>query len=298
MEDVIQVTDVSHFFQLEKGTLLMARLELYDLDIPGNKYWKLKYNIEALRREGKEHLVTFGGAYSNHIAATAEASKKYGFSCTGIIRGEKESMVNHTLSRARQLGMSLRFIDRETYRKWKLGMVNLDEFLGFKNYYLLPEGASNTLAVKGCSEIMSHIPGEFDLLACPLGSGSTLAGIAASGKGKEILGFSSLKNGQYMEAEVQRLLEDYKKAVDAKMKESQWRLIHDYHFGGFAKITRELKDFFHDFKKKTGIELDLVYTAKMMFGLRDMLANAEIQSGRKILAMHTGGVQGNRGFDL
>ena len=237
----------------------------------------MKYNLDYMKEKGMDHLVTFGGAFSNHIAAVAAAGKKFRLRTTGIIRGEERNASNPTLSLARENGMELRFIDRQTYREWKQGTFTLDDFLGLEDYYLLPEGGSNTLAVKGCSEILDHVEKKYDVIACPVGSGGTLAGlIVSSEKDQKVLGFSSLKGGAYMEDEILSLLVKYDKEYGSRHAEKKnWQLIHDYHFGGFAKVNGELIAFYMDFLERTGIELDLIYTAKMMYGLKDMISKGK-----------------------
>ena len=291
MKEVLQVQKIESDIMGNKCELNMLRCDLFDPDIPGNKFWKMKYNIKAMMDKEQNHMVTFGGAFSNHIAATAAAGKKYGFKTTGIIRGEASSISNHTLTLARENGMDFFFIDRTNYRSWKKGEINLDDFMGFKNYYLLPEGGSNELAVKGCSEILDSIENNYDLITCPVGSGGTLSGIiAASDITQNVLGFSSLKGGEYIENDVKELLVKYDEKLASK---HNWSINHEFHFGGFAKAKKELIDFFHEFKDETKIELDLIYTAKMMFGLKQMIESGRIVEGSSILAIHTGGQQGN-----
>jgi len=291
MKEVLQVQKMESQIMGNKCEVSLLRCDLFDSDIPGNKYWKMKYNMEAMFERGQNHLVTFGGAFSNHIAATAATGKKYGFRTTGIIRGESSNVSNHTLTKAREDGMEFFFIDRANYRFWKKGKENLNDFLEFKNYYLLPEGGSNELAVKGCAEILDSVDNNFDIVACPVGSGGTLAGlIAASSSTQKVLGFSSLKGGEYLENEVRELLISYDKKLASK---DNWSINHQFHFGGFAKAKKELLDFFHEFRKETSIELDLIYTAKMMLGLKQMIKSGEIDEGSTILAIHTGGQQGN-----
>jgi 1-aminocyclopropane-1-carboxylate deaminase/D-cysteine desulfhydrase-like pyridoxal-dependent ACC family enzyme len=295
MEEGLLIDRLNSQFAGDDVSVHLLRCDLYDLEVPGNKFWKMKYNLEEMHKLGQDQLVTFGGAFSNHIAATAAAGKKFGFKTTGIIRGEQHAGVNHTLSRASALGMDLKFIDRETYRQWKQGKVDLKEYLGFRDFYLLPEGGSNVLAVDGCSEILPMNSARFNVIACPVGTGSTLAGIiVSSDSNQRIMGFSSLKNGQYLKDEIQDLLKKYdEKHGSHHAKKKNWQLIHDHHFGGFAKVTNELIDFFTTFRKEQGVELDLIYTAKMMFGLKQMIRQDNFQKNEKILAIHTGGQQGN-----
>lgn len=273
----------------------MLRCDLFEPDIPGNKYWKLKYNIVEMRRSGLNHMLTFGGAYSNHIAATAAAGRKFGFNTIGIIRGEKESLNNHTLQLAQENGMNLHFIDRDQYRQLKGGKLDVSDLIGSSDYYILPEGGSNAQAVAGCKEIISLIDDPFDVLICAVGTGATLAGlIVGSADNQQIIGFPAVKGGEYLKNDIRKLLENFDSQYNEKTaKRENWSLVHDYHFGGFAKVNRELIDFYRDFLSKTGIELDLIYTSKMMFGLRDMLLRGLIDSGKNIAIIHSGGVQGN-----
>jgi 1-aminocyclopropane-1-carboxylate deaminase len=272
----------------------LLRTDLYDVDIPGNKYFKMKYNIEEMRNLGLLEMVTFGGAFSNHIAAVAAAGKKYGFGTTGVIRGESTSWNNATLSKAEAQGMKLKFIDRNTYREWKKGKVNLNDFLAMESYYTLPEGGSNVLALKGCSEILD-VNHDYNVIACPVGSGGTLAGLIVGAKeNQKVLGFSALKGGKFLKQDVQNLLEQYDLEYGTKHGEKKnWQIITDFHFGGFAKMDEELFDYYNEFNKAFDIELDLIYTSKMMYGIGKMIKDGRIEKENKILAIHTGGQQGN-----
>ena len=283
------IQEVSRSTGFSGNSISMLRLDLFEPDVPGNKYFKLKYNIEDMKKRGLDHLVTFGGAYSNHIAATAAAGKKFGFNTTGIIRGEAKDWHNHTLAQAEKDGMRLRFIDRITYREWKKGKVDLEDFIGLKDYYLLPEGGSNALAVKGCAEIHDLLGEEYDVIACPVGSGGTLAGLIAGSKsGQHIMGFSALKGGDFLTEDVKELLND-----EGYSDSGNWSIELDHHRGGFAKVDDELISFYREFRESTGIELDLIYTAKMMMALKEMVESGKFKSGTRILAIHTGGQQGN-----
>ena len=268
----------------------MLRIDLHDPDIPGNKFWKLKYNIREMEDRGLDTMVSFGGAYSNHISALAAAGRKYGFKSVGIIRGEELSGDNPTLAEAAKQGMELKFIDRTTYRDWKKGAVDLDEFLGMENYYLLPEGGSNALAVRGCAEILNESTREYNIICCPVGSGGTLAGlIAGSVPEQNILGFSALKGGEYLEEEVMDLVEAYAPGIDRK----NWLLNHDYHFGGFASVKLTLLKTYQKFLELNNVELDLIYTVKMVYGVWDLLRSGSLDPDKRILLIHTGGQQGN-----
>ena len=257
--------------------------------ISGNKYRKLKYNIEAAKKLGVSKLITFGGAYSNHIAAVAFAGQEFGFETIGIIRGdelEDKIQENPTLLFAQGYGMQFKFISRESYRE-KHSMSFIEKLKKeFDNFYLLPEGGTNELAVKGCEEILTEADTYFDYVCCAMGTGGTISGIINSSKqGQQILGFPALK-GSFLKEDISRFV-----------TRKNWNIINEYHFGGYAKITMELIEFIKKFKKENNIQLDPVYTGKMMFGIFDLLKKGYFKKGSKILAIHTGGLQGIKGMN-
>ncbi len=258
--------------------------------ISGNKYRKLKYNIEAAKSQKKSTLLTFGGAYSNHIAAVAYAGKIKGLQTIGIIRGEElESKVatNPTLKLAQSCGMQLKFISREDYRN-KAKPVFLEGLKSeFDDFYLLPEGGTNSLAVKGCEEILTEKDAQFDFICCSVGTGGTISGlINASKKHQKVLGFPALK-GDFLKQDVRKFA-----------KQDNWELIDDYHFGGYGKIKPELITFINNFKADYKIPLDPIYTGKMMYGIFDLLRKGFFPNDSKLLAIHTGGLQGIEGMNL
>lgn len=270
-------------------TLAIKREDFLHPFISGNKYRKLKYNLLEAQAQEKTTLVTFGGAFSNHIAALAFAGLEKGFKTVGVIRGEElenKWQSNPTLSLAHSHGMRFKFIDRQTYRL-KTSPVFLNELKNeFGNFYLVPEGGTNTLAIKGCEEILSSNDAGFNKVCVSVGTGGTVSGlINASNNKQEILGFSALK-GDF-------LAEDIASITTKK----NWKLISDYHFGGYAKISEELVHFINWFKEETTIPLDPIYTGKMLYGLLDMIKNDNFVPGTKILAIHTGGLQGVVGMN-
>ena len=257
--------------------------------ISGNKYRKLKYNIEAAKKLGVSKLITFGGTYSNHIAAVAFAGQEFGFETIGIIRGdelEDKIQENPTLLFAQGCGMQFKFISRESYRE-KHSMSFIEKLKKeFDNFYLLPEGGTNELAVKGCEEILTEADTYFDYVCCAMGTGGTISGIINSSKqGQQILGFPALK-GSFLKEDISRFV-----------TRKNWNIINEYHFGGYAKITMELIEFINQFKKENNIQLDPVYTGKMMYGIFDLLKKGYFKKGSKILAIHTGGLQGITGMN-
>lgn len=270
-------------------TLTIKREDLLHPHISGNKFRKLKYNIQEAKRLGKNALLTFGGAYSNHIAATAAAGKEYGLETIGIIRGEElvsKIAGNPTLAFAQSCGMRFKFISREAYRhKTEPGF--LAGLTGeFGDCYIVPEGGTNTLAVKGCEEILTPEDSAFTHICCAVGTGGTISGLINSAAGnQQVLGFPALKNAG--------LQDD----ILTFAKNKNWQLIEEYHFGGYGKVTPELITFMNRFFKETSILLDPVYTAKMVFGVIDLINKGFFAANAHILLIHTGGLQGIAGMN-
>lgn len=264
----------------------LLRTDLNHPHISGNKLYKLKYNLEAACRSNKQTLLTFGGAYSNHIAAVAAAGKTYGFKTIGIIRGEAYQPLNPTLQFASDQGMHLEYVSREMYRQKDLLLNYVKERFG-GNFFLIPEGGSNELGVEGCKEIVRHIPVPFDHICCSCGTGTTLTGIILSLKpSQKAMGFQVLKAPNYIQGEVRRQLEA------AGQQKSNWCVFDNYHFDGYAKIKAELLAFMKKFESRHRIPLDPIYTGKMMFGLYDLMERGYFKQGETIVAVHTGGLQG------
>lgn len=257
--------------------------------VSGNKFRKLKYNLLHVREHGYRGILTFGGAFSNHIAATAYACKEAGIPCVGVIRGEelKDKPLNRTLAGAASQGMKFYFVSRETYRnKMSSEMQALWEET-YPGYYVLPEGGSNDLAVKGCEEILTAEDARFDVVCAAVGTGGTLAGlIKGSHPGQHIIGFPALK-GDFLKDEIVKFVQA-----------ENWSLQTGFHFGGYARVNEVLVDFINAFKLKTGIPLDPVYTGKMMYGIQVLAEEGFFNPGTKILAIHTGGLQGIPGMNL
>ncbi len=267
--------------------LFILRLDKTHSHSSGNKWYKLKYNLEEAKKQNKNTLLTFGGAFSNHLSATAAAGKEYGFNTIGIIRGDElTGEENSTLRFAKDSGMKLHFVSREEYRKKSTPEFNEGLKKQFGNFYLLPEGGTNDLAVAGCREILDSVTIPFDFICCAVGTGGTLAGIISSlKKNQKAIGFSVLKGAQFLSNEVNTLLK-FPSHI------SNWEIQQEYHFGGYAKYTPELLKFIADFEKQNSIPLDQVYTGKMMYGIYDMVRQNYFQKGSVVIAIHTGGLQG------
>ena len=267
----------------------IKREDLLHPFISGNKFRKLKYNILEAQNLEQKTLVTFGGAFSNHIAAVAAAGEKYGFETIGIIRGDElinKIETNPTLTFAQNCGMKFEFWTREEYRQ-KDNLEVLENLQKkYESAYILPEGGTNQLAVKGCEEILTDEDAKFDYICCAVGTGGTISGLINSSlPDQKILGFPAVRDSNLGEV------------VDAATNNKRWELICDYHFGGYAKITAELVHFINDFKKKTAIQLDPIYTAKMVFGVVDLINRNYFPENSRILLIHTGGLQGISGMN-
>ncbi|PHQ61249.1 MAG: 1-aminocyclopropane-1-carboxylate deaminase [Maribacter sp.] len=274
----------------KKISLYIKREDLVHHYISGNKYRKLKYNLIEAKTKVFTKLLTFGGAYSNHIAATAYAGKQYGFDTIGVIRGDELSekwKENPTLQLAHEHGMRFKFVSRESYRK-----RGSQDFIGrlkeeFGPFYLLPEGGTNALAIKGCEEILVPEDVEFDVVCCSVGTGGTIAGIINSTHSKQrVLGFSALK-GDFLNEDIRKFAQ-----------KENWTLQTEYHFGGYAKLNAGLIHFINDFKEKTQIPLDSIYTGKMVYGIFDLVKKDYFLPNTKILAIHTGGLQSVEGMNI
>ncbi|QAA81775.1 1-aminocyclopropane-1-carboxylate deaminase/D-cysteine desulfhydrase [Aequorivita sp. H23M31] len=270
-------------------SLFIKREDLLHPFVSGNKFRKLKYNIESAQLQSKDTLLTFGGAFSNHIAATAAAGKEFEMKTIGIIRGEEladKIGENPTLTFAQNCGMQFHFVSRETYRQKETSWFLNDLKEKFGDFYLVPEGGTNSFAVKGCTEILDVQDKIYDYVCVPVGTGGTIAGlIEASGENQNILGFSAL-NGIFQS-------EGIKKYTSKR----NYKLIDSYCFGGYGKIEKNLVRFINDFRSITGIPLDPVYTGKMLFGIMDLLKIGYFSENSRILAVHTGGLQGVAGMN-
>jgi 1-aminocyclopropane-1-carboxylate deaminase len=265
-------------------TLAIKRLDSVHPQISGNKFFKLKYNFAAAQQQGLKQVLTFGGAYSNHIAATAYAAHLFGMQSIGIIRGEElaHKALNPTLQTAQDFGMQLQFVSREMYRQKQSADFIQQLQAEFPNSYIIPEGGTNPLAIQGCTEILSPTDLEnFDLICCAAGTGGTIAGlIEASAAHQQVLGFSALK-GDF-------LTQDVKQWTARR----NWRITDEFCQGGYAKTTPELMQFIQEFETAYSIPLEQIYTGKMLFGIQQMILRGEIKPEQRVLILHTGGLQG------
>ncbi len=284
--------------------------------VSGNKFRKMKYNLLYMKKMGIRRLLTFGGAFSNHIHATAAAGQMLGIETIGVIRGERTEPLSPTLRFAEACGMHLRFVNRDDYRNKDLLMKTLKAQIS--DFYYLPEGGTNALAMLGTAEIVGEIEQQLENVApnficTPCGTGGTIAGIiSAANAATHVLGFSALK-GDFLQKDVTELLEMSKNTVytegslseifeEKKVRENShdngnWSINTDFHCGGYARFTPELIQFINNFKQKKGIALDPVYTGKMMLGIYKLIETGYFPDNSTIVAVHTGGLQGIEGFN-
>jgi 1-aminocyclopropane-1-carboxylate deaminase len=276
---------------LPKGiSLVIKREDLIHPFVSGNKFRKLKYNLLQAKAENQSTLLTFGGAYSNHIAAVGYAGKENGFQTIGIIRGDElgdKIESNPTLKFAQECGMQFEFVSRETYRL-KTEATYLEQLQQkYGSFYLIPEGGTNAFAIQGCEEILTPEDASFDFVACAIGTGGTISGLINSVlPHQKVLGFPALK-GDFLQDEIRNFV-----------RQDNWELITDYHFGGYGKVTNDLIDWINQFYEQTQIPLDPVYTGKMVFGIVDLITKNYFPENAKILLIHTGGLQGIQGMNL
>jgi 1-aminocyclopropane-1-carboxylate deaminase len=271
-------------------SVTIKREDLIHPFVSGNKFRKLKYNLLQAKAENQHTLLTFGGAFSNHIAAVAFAGNQQGFKTIGIIRGDElngKIEENPTLKFAQENGMQFEFVSREAYRLKSEKAFQDQLKKKFGDFYLVPEGGTNELAVRGCEEILTTQDALFNYVCCAVGTGGTIAGLINSAlPHQKILGFPALK-GDFLTDEIRIFAQ-----------KDNWNLISDYHFGGYGKVNVELIEFINTFLEESKIPLDPIYTGKMVYGVLDLIRKNYFPPHSKILLIHTGGLQGIEGMNL
>lgn len=266
--------------------LYIKRIDLIDKYISGNKWYKLKYNIKFAINNSKKCVLTFGGAYSNHLLATAVISNQYNLKSIGLVRGEKKQNLNPILRLVEKYGMHVDYISRSYYRNRDDKNMIADLKKKYGDFYLIPQGGTNDLGVKGAQEILS-VSDNQNYICVPVATGGTFSGIINSSKTKQkILGFKSIKGVGDLEENIKKFTNN-----------NNWNLLDDYTFGGFAKYDADLVNFIKNFDLNYSIKLDIIYTSKMMYGLFDLIRKGYFKRKSSILAIHTGGLQGNLGMN-
>jgi 1-aminocyclopropane-1-carboxylate deaminase len=275
---------------LEGHRITVKREDLIHKVVSGNKFRKLRYNFEDYLLNDKVSVLTFGGAFSNHLAATAYAGKMCKIPTIGIVRGEEwENKVegSRILNFCRSQGMDLRFVSRAVYREKEKGSLVKELQSKMRNLAVLPEGGTNELAVKGCEEILTEADQQFDAICCCIGTGGTMAGLVNSTLNQQfVLGFNALNNPEVS------------KTIKAFTQKENWSVFSNYTFGGYAKVSEELIVFMNNFYQQYQIPLDPIYTGKMLFGIFDLIKSKQWSWGKNILVIHSGGLQGIEPMNL
>lgn len=268
-------------------------------EISGNKWRKLKYHVERMRESGVERLLTFGGAFSNHLYAVAAAGQLLDFETVGIVRGDElNSRSNETLSHCADCGMRLKFVSREEYREKDTKAVKMELREEFGPCHIVPEGGAGFEGMNGCLEILSELPFKPDRLAVSAGTGCTASGLLAGARDMRVQVFPAHADLDQMKTDINNLL--YRFFYDQEAASDQYRLADiqgGFHFGGFAKTPDKLIDFMRDFYSQTGIKTDPVYTGKMLYGVAELCERGYYSKGEKVIAIHTGGLQGISGWE-
>lgn len=275
------------WYRQKAAALDMLRLDLVHPVVSGNKWYKLKHNLRYALDHGYRSVLSFGGAYSNHLAAVAVAAEESGLGSTGIIRGvHAEQSLTPTLAACMASGMQLVFVSREDYTR-KNDTPFLEELAArFNHPFIIPEGGANVQGREGAAEIALRIPGHYTHICTAAGTGTTLIGLRnALPVEKTLLGFAPMKGGSYLKETLVQYIHP--------LQNRNWQLFDDWHLGGFGKWDRALTDFMNTFYHQHGIPLDIVYTAKMMYGIGVLLEQGYFTGDARILCIHSGGLQGN-----
>ena len=284
--DNIYIQDISALYN-NILNINILRADVLDPVVSGNKWFKLQFYVRDAMAAGKTTLATFGGPYSNHIIATAKYSASMGLNTVGFIRGEKPTTLSPTLTDAIQHGMTLHFVSREDFeQREKIIEKNQDP-----NWAWVPEGGYGITGAEGAKSMLTiKDSSSYDTIICAVGTGTMMAGlIKAAAPHQKVIGLSVLKNNISIDAAIKALL-------TKEEANKNFEMIHDYHFGGYAKHKPALIDFMNECYKKMELPLDFVYTAKLMYGVRDLATKGKFEPSSKILVIHSGGLQGNRSF--
>lgn len=287
MNSRIQKIDHPELTKREIQLYIKREDELHPV-ISGNKMRKLKYNLKAAKAQNKKTLLTFGGAFSNHLLATAAAAKEHNFKAVGVVRGDElaNQNLNPTLAKVVEYGMQLRFVSRDYYKNLTQQNAELPAQLNGSDVYVIPEGGANELAVQGCQEILTESDSDFNFIFCAAGTGTTMAGIAKSIKApQKLIGVASLRDT------------GLKRRIADLSEQSEFELLDEYHLGGYAKINSDYIHFLNDFYRQTKVLLDPIYTGKMMYAIFDKVNFGNFDKESQILAIHTGGLQGIQGMN-
>ncbi len=303
---MIHYEPIINKIQFQNFDIDVLRLDLIDPEVSGNKWFKLKKNFKKARQDEQKTVITFGGAYSNHIAATAALAKIAGLNSVGVIRGEQTEVLNPTLQLAKEKGMQLYFVSRDAYSQKNTAEFKKHLSNKFGPHYLIPEGGNNKPGILGCTEILKP-EWNYDHIFCACGTGATFSGLLASAKAEQkIIGISVLKGENVLVKDVKDQLKDFfsEKVLSVSGNEELEKekiensfITNKYCFNGYAKKDETLLAFKNKFEKEFAIPLDHVYTSKLFYAVLDLINKQKINSNAKILIIHCGGLQGNKGFE-
>lgn len=284
--EIPRIDSIKNPYQSFDVTVDVLRLDLVHPIVSGNKWFKLKKYLQDATKKNKKTILTFGGAFSNHIIATATACKEVGFTSIGIIRGEEPKLFSDTLKDAQTAGMHLFFCSREDYKSKIIPQKVWQQFAQ-KDIYIINEGGYGEKGKEGAENILDNRTTAFTHIITAIGTGTTIAGIVSAAKpGQNIIGISVLKNHSQLNEEINTLL--------PQRLHNQYTVYHEFHFGGYAKYNTELINFMNNWYEETGIPSDFVYTGKLFYAVNDLIHKEIFSHGSKILVVHSGGLQGNR----
>ena len=293
----IPITQIK-FPGVDHPKIFLLRLDVLHPIYGGNKLFKLKWNIEKAIQLKKDGVISFGGKNSNHLAALANFCYEKNIPSVAIIRGDEPEPQSSTLKFIHSHGMQLEHVSREEYRKKENSPTIKQIIKKYPNYYLIPEGGANLDGALGCVEISNHIPDDFEYIVASCGTGTTLAGLIAGKKDhQKIIGISALKGAEYLNLEIQNLIEQLSVKLNLTNGKKSFELYTLFHCGGFAKINEDLLNFKNKFEEENNIELDYIYTSKMLYALKTILTENPSLSTKKIIAVHSGGIQGNQSME-
>jgi len=273
-----------------KVQLAVLRADLIDPLLSGNKFFKLKYNLKMATEQGKSTLLSFGGAWSNHLHALAAAGQRFGFTTIGVVRGQQTFPLNACLQDAVQMGMKLHFVSRADYQQKNNAYFINSLKQEFGDFYLIPEGGANLAGILGCQEIIEPtLAQHYTHLVLAAGTGTTMAGLVTSTH-LPVLGIQILRGKNYLHDEIQRMLHEH--SLHAT---STWSVNDVFHAGGYAKVNAQFLAFMDKFSASTDIPLEYVYSGKMFWAISELIKNDFFPLHARILAIHGGGLQGQRG---
>lgn len=293
MLNLSNVESILHpLFSKHNIIVKIKRDDLIHPIISGNKWRKLLGNVNFAQTEKYQGILSFGGAYSNHIHALAYTCQQHQLKAVGVIRGEQAYRNNFTLSWAEHWGMQLRFVDRKTYRRRTEKQYLQELQQQFPNYFIIPEGGSNQLALSGVAQLVTELKhqSDYDTLMLPVASGGTLAGIISADTQHQLIGIAVLKGADFLTKTIDDLL------VNQHLKHNNWRILSEFHRGGYAKFSTEDSERLRAFSLQVGVPFEPIYSGKMVLALLDLIPTNYFPKNHTVMLIHTGGLQSLAGL--